>query len=337
MEQLTAAIYSYLTTSPGSNFRDRPVTVVAAWEGRQNLLWRVTADGHDAVVKLYLDAGQARGRRQYDGQSLFSPLGIAPPPLWFDRYPTGLARQVLVYHWAPGATLAGDDSAQLAQLAQVVAQVHRGDPAEVRRFCPNPVNLDYLWRVIAGGLPPIQQWLAAQPATAFQSLFSQLTANAQALVEATLPLWQQVAPTPVHGDLRLENAVYGLGTVQLLDWELFGLGDPAYDVAAFLQQSQTALSDDASVMWLEHYLAHFEQPNLAQRIGVYQRIMPLQSVCYLLDGLRHYVTSDPTSIRENRTMLAATLDAAFAQTMAALSIDSNKYSTVIAEFLDQLM
>ena len=75
---LTAAIHTYLTTAPASGFAGQDVRVVDAWRGEDNLLWRVTAGGQEAVVKLYLDAGQARGRRQADGQRLFAPPGLAP-------------------------------------------------------------------------------------------------------------------------------------------------------------------------------------------------------------------------------------------------------------------
>jgi hypothetical protein len=163
-----------------------------AWEGSSNLLWRVNSGGQEAVVKLYLDAGQARGRRQFDGQQMFSPLGLAPQPLWFDRYPAGLARQVLVYAWAPGIALEVTNAAHLAALAQSIAQVHSGDPTDVRRFCPNPLNLDYLWRVMHGGLGLIEQWLVTQKANALQRYFAAIAANANALVEAALPLWQHM-------------------------------------------------------------------------------------------------------------------------------------------------
>ncbi|MEZ4560580.1 MAG: hypothetical protein R2854_29800 [Caldilineaceae bacterium] len=92
---LTTAIQTYLTGAATSEFRGLEVTVVDHWEGRDNLLWRVEAGAQnaaqDAVIKLFLDAGQVRSRRQYDGQQLFAPVGIAPQPLWYDRYPDGLS------------------------------------------------------------------------------------------------------------------------------------------------------------------------------------------------------------------------------------------------------
>lgn len=320
MNDLTANLHTYLTTAPTSNFLQRPVDMLDAWEGSSNLLWRVASSGQEAVVKLYLDAGQARGRRQLDGQQLFAPQGLAPQPLWFDRYPAGLARQVLVYRWAPGETLAVTNAVHLAALAQSIAQVHSGDPTDVRRFCPNPLNLDYLWRVTQGGLTMIEHWLVAQQATALQRYFATIAANANALVEAALPLWQNTPPTPVHGDLKLENAVDSFGTAVLLDWEMFGLGDPAYEIASFLQSVQAELDAAAQEDWLQRYLATFDQPGLAQRIGVYQRILPFQAVCYLLHGLRQQPPAAVAELQANQAFLVATLTTAFQHAAVALQV-----------------
>lgn len=320
MNDLTANIHAYLATAPTSNFLQREVAMLDHWEGSSNLLWRVNSGGQEAVVKLYLDAGQARGRRQFDGQQMFSSVGLAPQPLWFDRYPAGLARQVLVYAWAPGGALEVTNPAHLAALAQSIAQVHSGEPTEVRRFCPNPLNLDYLWRVMHGGLGLIEQWLVTQKATGLQRYFAAIAANANALVEAALPLWQHTPPTPVHGDLKLENAIDSFGAAVLVDWELFGLGDPAYEIAGFLQTIQADLDAAAQDDWLQGYLATFDQPGLAQRIGVYQRLLPFQAVCYLLHGLRQQPPAELPVLRANQQFLVATLTTAFQQAAVALHV-----------------
>lgn len=339
MNDLTANIHAYLTTAPTSNFLQRQVEILAHWEGSSNLLWRVNCVGQEAVVKLYLDAGQVRGRRQFDGQQLFSPIGVAPQPLWFDRYPAGLARQVLVYAWAPGEALDAQNAVQMMALAQTVAQVHSSDPTEVRRFCPNPLNLDYLWRVLHGGLGTLEQWLLAQKANKLLRYFNTIAANANALVEAALPLWQNTPPAPVHGDLKLENAIDGFGVAVLLDWEMFGLGDPAYEIATFLQSSQIERNAEAQAAWLDAYLATFDQPGLAQRIGVYQRILPFQSVAYLLHGLRQQPPDELPLLRENRQFLEATLASALPRAALSLHVDpegiDEEIHALFTLFLDQ--
>jgi len=310
--------------------------MVEYWQGRDNLLWLVECRGQAAVLKLFLDAGQARSRRQFDGQQIFAPLGVAPRPLWVDRYPEGLARQVLIYEWLPGALLDPLNPAQMAALARSVAQVHSSDAGEVRRFCPHPLNLDYLWRVLGGSIGPSQGWLAEQGANALRAHFHQMSSHAQALVEAALPLWASAPPSAVHGDLKLENCIDSFGTVILLDWEMFGLGDPALEVATFFQFSQDVLDAEAQATWLEHYLDGVDQPGLAQRIAVYQRILPFQAVCYLLDGLRQQTDAEAATLQANLPFLQATLVATLQQAATALQVEGDDMSEHVETLLESI-
>ncbi len=323
MTKLTTQIHTYLTKAPTSNFLDQEVEMVAHWAGRDNLLWQVRCNGQEAVLKLYLDAGQARSRRQYAGQQLFAPPGLAPRPLWYDRYPEGLSRQVLIYEWAPGAALDSTDAGQMMALAQSVAQIHGTDVMEVQRFCPHPINLDYFWRVLQGGLAPLRLWLTQRHASVLLAHFDELVARADTLVTAALPRWQGVAPTPVHGDLRLENGLNCFGTALLLDWEMFGLGDPALEIANFLYLSQHDLDEVTKAAWLEEYLSQVDQPDLAQRIEIYQALLPLQSNCFLLGGLSQYLGQTPAAAVEQATdlsFLGATLNATLQQAAEKLGM-----------------
>lgn len=314
MLNLTDSIYTYLTTAPASGFAGRTVTVRNHWQGDDNLLWRIdagrdAADGDAAVVKLFLDAGQARGRRQFDGQQRFALLGLAPEPLWFDRYPEGLARQVLVYRWAEGRDVEASNLDDLTALAMSVAAVHNHDAETVRRISPRALNLDYFWRVLAGGLTPTTRWLEELGCSRLAEFVRTLAASAASVVAAALPLWQEALPTPVHGDLRLVHALMQNRRVLLLDWEMFGLGDPALDAATFLFHEASALGDAGRTHWLEHYCAFARSPHIAARIDVYAQLLPLQRFADLLAGLRQLTPADRRvpDFRNNTAFLRQTL------------------------------
>jgi len=322
-DDLTTAIHTYLTTAPSSGFAGQDVRVVETWRGSDNLLWRIDAGGEDAVVKLFLDAGQARGRRQFDGQHLFAPLGLAPKPLWFDRYPDGLARQVLVYRWAEGEALDATDEEALAQMAENAARIHNSDTGDVRRFCPRPVNLDYFWSVLAGGIEPAQRWGAAIECLVLAQTVHLLGEQAAALVTEALPLWQTASPTPVHGDLSLANSLHMDGHVVFVDWEMFGLGDPALEIARFLADSHMLLPPSVRSAWLLHYLEAMQDSDIQPRVRIYESLLPLDRLSFLLNGLHALTDRDrrDDAFRSRADFLADTILTATVAASAALDVE----------------
>ncbi|NJN81667.1 MAG: phosphotransferase [Caldilineaceae bacterium] len=144
------SVLGYLREAPTSGFVQQEVALLDHWQGADNLLWRVDSPGGEAVLKLYLDAGQARSRRQFDGHAAFAPSGLAPEALWVDRYPEGLSRQVLVYRWLPGEALDLAREQDRSALAQAVGQVHASDPNAVRSLLSAPGQSGHLLASVVG-------------------------------------------------------------------------------------------------------------------------------------------------------------------------------------------
>lgn len=347
--QLAERIAAYLHEAPTSEFHSQPIRVVRHWEGQDNLLWQVQAGGNDAasadhaVVKLFLDAGQARGRRQFDGQNTFAPRGIAPQPLWFDRYPQGLARQVLVYRWLEGtevdlssgaveATGSNKIDAEhvtiLEGLAQTIATVHNAPVDEVRRFCPHPVNLDFFWRIESDALQNAgERWKAT---ASLHDMLCELSQAATQTAQRNMTLWESAMPTPVHGDLQPENClIQSNGTAILLDWEMYGLGDPALDVARFLFHIQKQIPTEQQVYFLQPYLSQIHQPHMQERIETYRRLLSVQALTYLLNGVHHALQVEDSGgvnqeahaqLAENLPFINASVHATLTQSLADFDI-----------------
>jgi thiamine kinase-like enzyme len=320
---LDAQIHRYLTAAPGSHFAQQEVTMVEHWQGDANLLWRVhvggqDVPGEDAVVKLFLDAGQARSRRQYEAHQFFAPFGIAPQPLWADRYPHGLSRQLIVYQWIEGESIATSDFAALAAWAETIAMVHNTSMEEVRRFSPHPLNLATFWRVERGSISQIERWLAPSHLR-LSDFFASLATAGEQLVQAGLPLWAHAVPSAVHGDLAYGHTLLERGRVVLLDWEMFGLGDPALDVARLLHRQAQPLEDDQMALWLDHYLQSVDQVAMGERIDLYRRLLPFHDVIYLLLGLQQHTSGHLSSeLRAALPFLESALAAALKHSAASL-------------------
>jgi hypothetical protein len=315
-------ILTYLTEAPASGFAGLPVEIIDHWQGTANLLWRVDARGQEAVLKFFLDAGQVRSRRQYDGHALFAPFGLAPEPLWLDRIPETLPRSVLAYRWVKGTAFDPGDAGQWQALAYALSQVHSAPPDDMQRFSPHPLNLAYFWSVLGPSLPPLQNWLAAQRLVRLADLVGLLHGRGQQTVDVALTLWQD-APVPVHGDLRPDNCLNSFGAVLLLDWEMFGLGDAALEVARFLHEQRQAIPAVVLEDWLDTYLANLDDGAAATRIEVYRRqLLPLQDAAFLLSGGMKLTAEDRRSpeLQASAGFLAGTLHAALAYAAAAHNI-----------------
>lgn len=318
-DELTPAIHQYLTNAATSQFAQQPVEIVAHWEGSENLLWRATCRGTEAVVKLFLDAGQARSRRQFDAHTLFAPAGLAPVPLWYDHNPEGLARQVNVYGWVEG-TAHTDAQGASVELAQAVASIHTGDPSAVQRFSPHPFNLDFFWRIEQASMAAVTAWLEQAGLQPVAAPYAQLCSAAAQIVDQALPLWASAPATPVHGDLRLEHAIVGPRGVCFVDWEMAGLGDPALEIAQFLQRSRTLTGVDTLAIWVDAYLAAADLPGLEQRIAAYNCLLPLHATTYLLLGLHQHAAAT-AEFQEALPFLTETLAASLALAAASLQFD----------------
>jgi Ser/Thr protein kinase RdoA (MazF antagonist) len=209
----------------------------------------------------------------------------------------------------------------VTSLAQAVARIHSVDANLTRGFSPHPINLSYTWKLLSQSATQIDGWLAARRADEIQVAFAHLAGHALTLVNRAAPLWKTAPSAPVHGDLKLENMLHSRGRVVLLDWEQFGLGDPALDAATFLHVNRQELDQAMQAHWLEIYLAAVDQPGLSERIDVYDKLLPFQAVCFLLDGLRETLLGDdlnnelgeagPEAIEATRQFLTETIVASW--------------------------
>jgi hypothetical protein len=312
----TQDVYNYLTEAEASTLAGQVVEIVKRWQGRDNLLWQFRGAGQESVLKLYLEAGQVRADRQFSGQELFARQGLAPRPLWQERQPEGLPRPILVYEWLDGEPLDLANPLHGEALAASVATIHSSDPGEHGRFSPHPVNLAYFWRIWQASRQPLHGWLLDRGAQRFAAQAEKLWTQVEQLMAAALPFFGEMPPALIHGELMAENALLYRGQALLVDWEFFGIGDPAQEVARFLFYHSQEMDEAAQESWLQRYLAGMDDPSLEGRIALYRRLLSFHALTFLLDGLRRELSEDPAQaaeLAESRQFLIETIAATFAQ------------------------
>lgn len=214
-----------------------PLTVLEG--GRSGLTYRIDVSGMPLVVKAVPPGREPTGRndvlRQSHVLSALAGSGLPVPavvarsdeaPGWFAmEFAAGEALEP-VLDPADGA-----DSVLLRLRMLAAARVLGGLHA---------VDVDTITRgvVAAGGTPPevsgpaeeLERW-----ARTMEAVPADLRPGAAELLDhlaATAP--EPVAPVLVHGDFRLGNLLCdGARPTALVDWEIWGLGDPRVDLGWF--------------------------------------------------------------------------------------------------------
>ncbi|MBX2998475.1 MAG: aminoglycoside phosphotransferase family protein [Caldilineaceae bacterium] len=307
-----------------SGFDDAKIEIIDRWQGRDNLLWRFRTGDQDGVLKLFMEAGQVRADRQFSGQERFAPWGLAPRPLWQERQPDALPRPLLVYAWIDGDIFDPADLGGWEALAETVARIHTEELGDYGRFSPHPINLSYFWRVWQGSRDPLAAWVRERKVDALGAILAEMWDAVEGMMAAALPVFGETAPALIHGDLVAEHVIFHRGQALLLDWELFGLGDPAQDAARLLFFNGQIMDPSAEARWLDRYLARMDEPGLESRIEIYRRILPFQSLTSLLTGIGREIANDPAQMGElegSRPFLVETMATALLHATGSLLAD----------------
>ena len=272
----------WLAHAPASPVHGQTVRLTDTLTGDSNALWKVETGSESLVLKMFLDAGQARGRRQYNAQTLAWRADLAPEPLVFDRYPEGLARQVLVYRWCPGTPVDVRDPAHREALAQSLGRLHCLAPTPDTRLSPHPVNAEFQWNLIEGSLRRLERWRLEQPRDELNAALAAVMQEASRQLPASVTgLEGSVPAAVVHGELYAEHCLMADGRVRMVDWELAGIGDPARECAHVMLHMLRNLTVDDCQAWQDRYLAEAGQAGLAPRVELYTRLLPLEGLLNL--------------------------------------------------------
>lgn len=320
----TENVIAYLSSAEKSLFADAKIEIVERWQGRDNLLWRFHAAGQEGVLKLFMEAGQVRADRQFSGQERFAPWGLAPRPLWQERQPEALPRPLLVYEWIDGDPFDAADAGGWEALAESVARIHSEEWGNYGRFSPHPINLSYFWRVWQASREPLAAWMRERKVDPLGAILAELWSAVEAMMAAALPVFGETAPALIHGDLVAEHVIFHRGQALLLDWELFGLGDPAQDAARLIFYNQQRMDEFVQARWLDRYLARMDEPGLESRIEIYRRLLPFQSLTALLTGIGREIANDPAQVaelEESRPFLVETMATALIHAAGSLLAD----------------
>jgi hypothetical protein len=254
--------------------------------------YTLAASGGAIVVKAFTVAGAERARREIAGMRLVDEINLAPELLLAEREGGPLGGGVVVYRAPAGGTwegrrLSDEEADRWRFLLLTLHHLSLHGASVVSALSKDPAAW---WR---RAQPAWEACLAAYTARATQPLMralARLHAIVGARIQARRELWSDVTRRLCHGDPIPAHVVSERSRTLLIEWDGFGLGDPAMEIgrAATLAHLEGALTDAQYTRFLHDYrdgTADLADPTLGERLEVFTSILPLGFVFHELQRL----------------------------------------------------
>ena len=147
-----------------------------------------------------------------------------------------------------------------------------------------------------------------------------LTERLMAALERALPLLDPAEPAPIHGDMAAGQFLWTGRRLVLLDLDMFGYADPAYDAGHFVAQlERRRLFDRELPAHASRWVDCFRDAYLAEMPGVSPRNVTFYCGLTLMRKMYTVCRRFPTEGPELVPKLAARAEAALEDAMSPLS------------------
>jgi hypothetical protein len=241
-----------------------------------------TAAGAAYILKRYDPGAVETARREIAGLRLGSELAVAPALLHADEAASPLGGPTLVIEQPAGRTLGrgrlGADDAR--SWLFLLLMLHHLTPGRVEVTSSMSADAAAWWQ---RSQPAWDACRAAYADARFAPLLAALTrlhAIVGVHIEAHRSLWMGLTRRPCHGNPVPEHVLLVGTRPMFVEWNGFGLGDPAMEVGrvAALAALSGELSAEEYVRFVSDYLSgmrDIRDESLKERVHVFASILPL--------------------------------------------------------------
>ena len=248
-------------------------------------------DGARYVLICYAPAAAERARRATAGLRLAGSVGIGPTLELSDEAGAALGGPVIIAS-APAGTTLGDRALTDAEAQGwlfLLLTLHHLAPTSVALASAMSPDASAWWQRTRAAWDSCRAAYGAPPFRPLVDSLTSLQAIAGVRIETNRALWQDIVRRPCHGDPLPINLVRTVGSLLLVEWDGFGLGDPAMEVgrAAAVATLTGELTPDQYVRFISDYLAGVRDQRdatLEERLRVFASVLPL-GFCFALLGL----------------------------------------------------
>lgn len=276
-EQLLA----YIRQKQLPGFSDA-IQVDGVFAGDDEQAWHIASGAARAVVKWYAPGAGSRARREAAGLRLGGGLGMAPGLLFEDLDGAALGGPTLAFEDVRGERL-GDAALSDADTRGwlfLLLMLHHLSPDAVAGSSSMSPDIAAWWQ---RNLPVWEACKTLYHDAAYRPLMdalSNLHAIAGVRVGTNAGLWQDITRRPCHGNPVPAHVLRVDGRLLLVEWDGFGLGDPAMEVgrACALAVLSGELSSAQYVRFVSDYLdgtRDLGDRTLEERLRIFASVLPL--------------------------------------------------------------
>jgi aminoglycoside phosphotransferase (APT) family kinase protein len=258
--------------------------------GESNLNFLVTTNRGKFVFRINMDpASDKKSASEFNALRALAGLGIAPEAIYLDESRVPFGETLLVVKYVEGKPLSEVEEGQIsaesaAKLAHIVAMVHSIDVKKLAIHLPvRGLTYESWFARMRKDMDYIRQ---NRKSRSLKSGFDEMLEDSfNRLQEGSVKSAPLNVSAPGHGDVCAQNVIVGdEGAMSLIDWESFGMWDPAAEIAMVFEAFGLDFPADREIEFLSMYTSLRQDQTLRERLNVFRPIVRFEQLTW---GIRH--------------------------------------------------
>jgi aminoglycoside phosphotransferase (APT) family kinase protein len=287
------AVAKYFVNLPTGVLGPVPISVSSVSRlnlGESNLNFLVATNQGKFVLRINMDpASDTKSTSEFNSLRALAGLRIAPEAFHLDESKVPFGETSLVVKYLEGKPLSeleeGKISAEsTAKLAHVVAVVHSIDEKKLAIQLPvRGLTYESWFARMRKDIDYVRQ---NRKSRSLKSGFDKLLRDSfNRLQEVSVESAPPNVSAPGHGDICSQNVIVDDdGAMRLIDWENFGVWDPAAEIAIVFEAFGLDFPTDRELEFLSVYASLRQDQTLRERLNVFRPIVRFEQLTW---GIRH--------------------------------------------------